>query len=285
VKHLMTPNRFAEQTVRSLTAGGKELLGELLRCLRFYSRLPVPVLASELDPYGQPSFATMPRVVPLAGAVIGVAGALVLLAAHGLGFGTWLCALLAVAMLTLATGAFHEDGLADTADGFGGGATPERRLEIMKDSRIGTYGAAALILVYLLRIVCVAELLARLGPLGAMAALVLVGALSRTAALVLMTLLPPARTTGASYAAGQPEPAVVIVAWLICGVLGLAAGIASPLPWLGILLAFLFAAALALVATRLSARLIGGQTGDVGGAIQQLAEVAAYLGLLIAAGP
>jgi adenosylcobinamide-GDP ribazoletransferase len=163
----MPTNRFAAETVRSLAAGGKELVAELLRCLRFYSRLPVPVLASEIDPYGPPDFATMPRAVPLAGAVIGAVGAIVLATGHALGLGAWLCAALAVASLTLATGAFHEDGLADTADGFGGGSTPERRLEIMKDSRIGSYGAAALILAYLLRVGCLAELILKLGPSGA----------------------------------------------------------------------------------------------------------------------
>jgi len=142
----MTPERSPERPVHSLAAGGRQVLRDLLRCLRFYSRLPVPVLASEIDPYGPPDFATMPRVAPLAGAVIGCVGALMLLAAFALGFGAWLCAAFAVAVLTLATGAFHEDGLADAADGFGGGSTPERRLEIMKDSRIGAYGGAALIL-------------------------------------------------------------------------------------------------------------------------------------------
>ena len=281
----MSPNRFAEQTVRGLAAGGKELLGEFLRCLRFYSRLPVPVLVSETAPHGPPDFATMPRLVPIAGAIIGFVGVLTLVLGHALGFGAWLSALLSIAALTLATGALHEDGLADTADGFGGGATPERRLEIMKDSRIGSYGAAALILAYLLRIACLAELLGRLGLCGAAAALVLAAALSRTAGLVLATLLPPARMTGSSHAAGRPAPPAVIAAWSICGGLGLIAGIATPLPWLGILLAFLLAGIVAVGMTRLSARLIGGQTGDVGGAVQQLAEIAAYLGLLIAARP
>ena len=110
-------------------------------------------------------------------------------------------------------------------------------------------------------------------------------ALSRTAGLVLMTLLPLARMGGSSYAAGQPQRRIVIAAWLICGGLALIAAIVAPLPWLGLLLAFLFAGAVALAMTRLSAALVGGQTGDVGGAIQQLAEVAAYFGLLIAARP
>jgi adenosylcobinamide-GDP ribazoletransferase len=113
----------------------------------------------------------------------------------------------------------------------------------------------------------------------------LVAALSRSAGLLLMTLLPPARMTGSSYAVGQPEPGATALAFGICAAFGLAAGIATPLPFPGVLLAFLLAAAIALAMTRLSKRLIGGQSGDVGGAIQQLAEIAAYLGLLIAARP
>ena len=285
VKRAMPLKPFAEDALRQLAAGGRNFLSDLLRCLRFYSRLPVPVLASEIEPYGAPDFATMPRAVPLAGAIIGAVGALVLAGGHTLGLGAWLCAAFAVASLTLATGAFHEDGLADAADGLGGGATPERRLEIMKDSRIGSFGGAALILAYLLRIGCLAEILARTDPFSAAAALIVVAALSRTAGLVLMTLLPPARVTGSSYVAGQPAAGIVATAWLICGALAVIAGIVAPLPWPGLLLAFVFAGGVAVAMTRLSARLIGGQTGDVGGAIQQLAEIAAYLGLLIAARP
>ncbi|HZY24150.1 MAG TPA: adenosylcobinamide-GDP ribazoletransferase, partial [Beijerinckiaceae bacterium] len=157
--------------------------------------------------------------------------------------------------------------------------------EIMKDSRIGSYGGAALVLAYVLRVACLAELLARLGTPGAAAAVVLVAALSRSAGLLLMTLLPPARMTGSSYAVGQPEPGAVALAFGVCAAFGLAAGLGSPLPFAGIILGFLLAGGVALAMTRLSKRLIGGQSGDVGGAIQQLAEIAAYLGLLIAARP
>jgi adenosylcobinamide-GDP ribazoletransferase len=268
-----------------VAAALRALYADLLKCLRFYSRLPVPAPAWERDPYGPPDFATMPRMLPVAGAIIGAVGAAVLVGAQMLGLGAFVAAALAVASLTLVTGAFHEDGLADTADGFGGGSTPERRLEIMKDSRIGSYGGAALVLAYVLRVACLAELLARLGTLGAAAAVVLVAALSRSAGLLLMTLLPPARMTGSSYAVGQPEPGAVALAFGICAAFGLAAGLGSPLPFAGIVLAFLLAGGVALAMTRLSKRLIGGQSGDVGGAIQQLAEIAAYLGLLIAARP
>src|SRR5918995_350416 len=116
---------------------------DLVQALRFYSRLPLPALA------------------------MGVA--LVL------GLGPWLAATLSVAVMTLTTGALHEDGLADTADSFGG-ATRERRLEIMRDSRIGSYGTAALILAFALRIGALAALVSRVDSSAAFAA-VLIAAL------------------------------------------------------------------------------------------------------------
>src|SRR3954463_5342045 len=121
---------------RELTSAGgiwvRAVFGEVARSLRFSSRIPVPTMNWETDPHGPPDFRTMPRVVPIAGALIGALGAAAILGGHALGLGAFVNAALATAVLTLVTGAFHEDGLADTADGFGGGATPERRLEIMK---------------------------------------------------------------------------------------------------------------------------------------------------------
>jgi adenosylcobinamide-GDP ribazoletransferase len=267
---------------RRWTAGsGRTLVIELLRSLRFYSRLPIPALSWETDTHALPT-GDAAAVLPVAGAIIGAAGSFALLLAHALGLGSFLCAALAVTTLALVTGALHEDGLADTADGFGGGSTPERRLEIMKDSRIGSYGGAALTLAFVLRIACLTELLARIGAAGAAAAIVFVAALSRAAPLLLLMVLPPARATGSSHAVGRPEPQVVGAAFLVCGGLALVAAFSGALPLSGLLLAFVLTAGISLAMTRLSARLIGGQTGDVGGAIQQLAEILAYLAILIA---
>ena len=274
---------------REITGAGgirvRAILGDVLRCLRFYSRIPVPPIGCEADPHGAPDFRTMPRVVPVAGALIGAFGAAAVLAGHALGLGPLVTAAFAIAVLTLVTGAFHEDGLADTADGFGGGATPERRLGIMKDSRIGSYGGAALALAYVLRVSCLGELIASVAAPSAAAAVVLIGALSRTAALIVMALLPPARMTGSAYAAGQAPVASVGTAWLVCAALGLLLVFTTSLRAAGVALGFVLAAAAALFMTRLSRRLIAGQTGDVGGATQQVAEIAAFLGLLIAAKP
>ena len=131
-------------------------------------------------------------------------GALALGLADRLGLPPLVCAGLAVGALVIVTGALHEDGLADVADGFGGGATRERKLEIMRDSRIGAYGAAALALSLILRVAALSALLDH--GLGAAAAgLILAGAASRAAALAPLALLPAARADGLGAGAGAPR--------------------------------------------------------------------------------
>jgi adenosylcobinamide-GDP ribazoletransferase len=250
------------------------------QALRFYSRLPVPALPWETDPHALPDFRTLSRALPLAGLVIGLVPAFVLALSLWLDLGAWLSAALAVAALTLATGAFHEDGLADTADGFGGGATRERRLVIMKDSLIGSFGGSALVLGFALRIGALATAASRLDAAPAAASLLIAAVVSRCAGLIVLTLLPPARLEGASFAVGQPNRADLHVAWAGAVGIALALGLAASLPLAGIALMILLPVAVALGITRVSDRLIGGQTGDVAGAIQQLAEVAALIGLL-----
>ncbi|KQP34274.1 cobalamin biosynthesis protein CobS [Methylobacterium sp. Leaf469] len=247
-------------------------------CLRFYSRLPVPALPGEGDPHAAPDFTRVPRMLPLAGLVLALPGGLVLLAAWGLGLGPFLAATLAVATGVLITGALHEDGLADVADGFGGGTTRERRLEIMRDSRIGAYGGVALVLALALRIGALATLLDRTGS-GAALALVLAAALSRTAALAPMVLLVPARRDGAAASVGRPGRPAVAVAGALALTLALLGGLLG-LPVGGVLLMLLLSGLGALAVTALARRRIGGQTGDVIGACQQMAEIAALLGLV-----
>lgn len=255
-------------------------LRDLAACLRFYSRLPVPALPGETDRHAAPDFRTVPRMLPLAGLVIGLPGAVALAAGLALGLGPFLAATLALTVSTLVTGALHEDGLADVADGFGGGLTVARRLEIMRDSRIGAYGAAALVLSYALRIGALATLADRIGWRVALA-LLTVAALSRTAALWPLCRLPPARPDGAAHAVGRPSGATHATAWALCLAVLIAAGLLG-LPWLGLALAGILAFVAAWTLARMAARLVGGQTGDVIGASQQTAEIAALLALVIA---
>jgi adenosylcobinamide-GDP ribazoletransferase len=265
-------------------AGLRARAVDLARCLRFYSRLPVPALPWEGDPYGLPEFRRMTPVVPLAGLLLGLPSALCLAAALALDLGSWLAAALAVAAATLATGAFHEDGLADTADGFGGGATPERRLAIMKDSLIGSFGASALALAFALRIIALATLVDRTGS-AALTAVLVAAVLSRTAGLMPLTFLPPARLDGASYAVGQPDREAFWQSCAFAALLSVLVGASGGLPPGGIALMLALAALSGWALTRLSERMIGGQTGDVAGAVQQIAEIAALIGLLIAVEP
>lgn len=260
---------------------GIDLAYDLAACLRFYSRLPVPRLPGEPDPHATPDFRTVPRMLPVAGVILALPAALVLIAAKGLGLGPFLAATLAVTLAALVTGALHEDGLADLADGFGGGTTRERRLEIMRDSRIGSYGGIALVLSLSLRIGALATLLDRTGAVSAAVAFVLAASLSRVAALAPMVLLAPARPGGASASVGRPSKGTVGIAAGIGLVLALLA-LPFGLPLAGLVLMPVLALTASLTLSGIAHAKIGGQTGDVIGACQQVAEIAALLGLILA---
>ena len=201
---------------------------------------------------------------PLVGVVVGGIGAAVYAACHRLGLAPALAALWALAALILTTGGLHEDGLADSADGFGGGRTRARKLEIMKDSRIGSYGALALMLSLALRAGAVA-LIAE--PQAVALALITAGALGRAAMLLPLRLLAPARTDGlGASVAGGPVPAAVLAA-VAAIVLALAF---HPLSRAAPMLAC--AALAGLAVSRLARLQIGGYTGDVLGASCVIAE-------------
>jgi adenosylcobinamide-GDP ribazoletransferase len=225
------------------------------------TQLPVP-------PGGEPRGAAAAWAWPVAGAAVGLIAAASAALALALGLPATVAAAVALAAQALVTGGLHEDGLADSADGLWGGPTRERRLEIMKDSRIGSYGALALGLTLLLRWSALAAMLAN-GP--AWGALLAVAALSRWPMAWLLAALPPAREGGLARFVGRPAAAT----------LALGAGMALALAILGGGAAGL-AAALAVLGTALAwtgfvrARL-GGQTGDTCGAAQQLSEIAALL--------
>ena len=248
-----------------MTAIGRQV--RLLVCaVQFLTRLPTPRLANF-----EPAWITRSaRYFPLVGQLVGVLSALVWLAAGRLWPGLP-AAVLAVAAAVLVTGGFHEDGLADSADGLGGGQDPARRLAIMKDSRVGSYGVLALVLALSLRI----ALLASLSPLAGALALVCAHGGARAAAVAVMALLPYAGDPQAAKVKPAPQgvrPAEALFA-LVLG--------AWPLVFLGpaqALLAVALAAVAATAMALLARRLIGGITGDVLGAVEQLAEIALLLG-------
>lgn len=234
----------------------RRIAGDIALALAFFTRLPLPVSV----PHRQLADAIW--AAPVAGAVTGLAGGLVFCLAGNLP--AVATALLAVTAMIIITGALHEDGLADVADGFWGGHTVPRRLEIMKDSRIGAYGVLALVLSVGLRV----TLIAAIAP--GIWTFILIGMLSRVPFAPMMAHLPVARTTGLAAASGQ---AGTRAAWISTGLIALLALIC-----LGVmpLIALLIAAAAVILIAR---QKIGGVTGDVYGATQQLSEIAILIAL------
>ncbi len=228
---------------------------DLATAFSLLTRLPVPVDHPRAGARG----AGAAWAYPVVGAVLGLlAGGLGWLL-FWFGWSSGMAAVFVIGAQVLMTGAMHEDGLADMADGMGG-FTAEKRLEIMKDSRIGAYGAIALVLALLARQAGVSEIAGSALPLT-MAAL---GAGSRALMVAVMAWLPNARPSGLSAKAGKPE------AWPALGI-GLAFCLLA-FGWGGFWVFACMALAVALVALLARARL-GGQTGDILGASQQAAEI------------
>jgi adenosylcobinamide-GDP ribazoletransferase len=216
--------------------------------------------------------------LPVAGLLVGLVGAAAYALAHRLGLTAAHGAILALASTTVITGALHEDGLADTADGLGG-RTRERKLEIMRDSRIGTYGVCALVISLALRWSALASIAA---PRSVLIALLLAHVAARAGLPLFMALVPPARSDGLSAGAGKPAGPNAAIA-LGLGAIVLAIGFGPGKAILAvILLAFI-----GLATAWLAMRQLGGQTGDILGAYEQLAEIAILLmaASLLHAGP
>lgn len=256
---------------------------DLMICLRFYSRVPLPRLSFEPETWDAATFGRAVGMAPVAGALIGTVGS-ASLALFGLllGLPSWIAAVLAIASIMAASGGLHEDGLADVADGFGGGRDRQRKLDIMRDSRIGTFGAAALVLSLMVRVGALAALIDRFGYAGATAALLAVHAASRGFGLWPLATLPPARTDGLAHAAGAVPKDAFLCALMLATLFG-----AVPPTFAGpgaghALLACAAALAASVAIARLARHQIGGQTGDVAGAAEQVAEIAFMLALLIA---
>lgn len=240
----------------------RDLADQLWSALALLTRLPLP----DHRPHG----AAAAWAWPLVGLILGLGASALGSVLLWLGLPPGPTAAATLAVLALATGAIHEDGLADTADGLLGGRTAERRLEIMKDSRIGSFGALALMLVTLAAWSALSALMAQ----GSHAtALIAACALSRAPMAAVMAALPPARPAGLSAATGRPSPRIAALSALIGALVALIllAGDAF-----GALVAAALLPALLAPAAR---RLIGGQTGDILGCAQQLC-FAAILSLL-----
>lgn len=242
--------------------------------LQFFTRLPIPRWVGFEPAWLQHAS----RYFPLVGIVVAaVSSGVFALAAY------LLPPAIAVLLATIAgiylTGAFHEDGFADVCDGFGGGGSAERVLEIMKDSRIGAYGAIGIGL--MLTVKCAT--LSHLAPRNVIAALLLAHPLSRLAAVSLIWRLTYVRAEGkAKPLAQHMSNGEFLTAAASACLPMLALGYANWLTWQAIVVSLLCAALATWWLSRIFAGRIGGFTGDCLGAVQQLAEVSIYLGLLAA---
>ncbi|KQV27645.1 cobalamin synthase [Rhizobium sp. Root1203] len=251
---------------------------DVARAVAFLSRIPMPRAAfAGFDG----NLARVARVFPVAGILIGLLPAIVLFIMLLLHADRLMSALVALAVQAVVTGALHEDGLADCADGIGGGHDRAQSLTIMKDSRIGTYGAIALILSFAIRAAAIAAI-ARAAPSFATAlALPAVACISRSALVWQWHRLPPAKTDGVAAAAGQPSEGAMHQA-LVAGCV-LAALLLWPALGLLPLVCGLLAAGLAVMAfTTLIRKKLRGHTGDTLGAAAQISETAALCALAMA---
>ena len=237
-----------------------EWLDDFKMAVGFLTRLPVP----HPDGAGA-NFARAYRLFPVVGGLIGLAAGLFCLALRKVGVPDLAAAALALGAAAFLTGALHEDGLADVADGFGGGRDVEAKLAIMRDSRIGSYGAIALIVGFATKL----SALAAIPDSYVVPSLIASHALARGVLPALALNLPYARADGLARSSGQPDPTTTAIAGALALLIALLA-----LSWSAALWAAAIAGVSGFVVARLALRQIGGQTGDVLGAAEQIAETA-----------
>ena len=246
-----------------------ELLERIAGDVRIAVSLSTILPAAPSAPLDNGEVARASWALPVAGLLVGLAGAVIYAIAHRFGLQPEPAAMLALAATILITGAMHEDGLADAADGLGGGDTRERKLDIMRDSRIGTFGACALIVSIMLRWSALQAIVETSGVAGAL----LMAHISARACLPLfMWLVPPARADGLSAGAGRPNPQSAMIA-LGLGIVCLAIGFGPGKAMLALILLSIAVLLWAFMATRQ----VGGHTGDILGALEQTSETVVLL--------
>jgi len=252
--------------------GKPNIWTEFKLCLGLLTRLPVGG-----DATVSPSIvARSSRWFPVVGALVGLLSAGTLWLSKLAGLPDMAAALIAIGFSILLTGALHEDGLADVADGFGGGTTREAKLDIMRDSRVGAYGVLALILAIGLKGALLVALM-NMGTGAAVVAMTVAAAASRLTPVLLMNRLPMARNDGMAVNAGTPDTTSVRTA---CGL-----ALASLLilaGWQAMLATIIATLSATAAIGALARRQIGGQTGDVLGAGQQITEICVLVGLVAA---
>jgi len=254
-----------------------DYLDDIARATGFLSRLPMP--ARHFDGHDG-SLVRASGMFPAAGLIIALCPALVVLILSAFGANAALTAILALTVLIGVTGALHEDGLADSADALGARGGREQMLEIMKDSRIGTYGVLALVVSFALRAISLTIILSVSGGWSTFLVLLAIAAASRAAMVWHWNTLPPARQNGVAAAVGAPEESARTSALISGGILFIAlVSLTSGLVAALISLALMAAAAgqwTSMVRTRLN-----GHTGDTIGATQQITETVCLTALAL----
>lgn len=245
--------------------------GDVAAALGLLTRLPVRVDTTTAMARG----ARAAWAWPVAGLVVGIIAAGAGAVSLWFGLGPGLTACIVIAAQVMVTGAMHEDGLADSADGLWGGWTEERRLAIMKDSRTGAYGVIALILSLLMRWVALSALI---GIDQLWLPVLLAALFSRVPMVALMVWLPPARTGGLSQSVGRPPVQTFWLALGLVAVMGMVVAGSWAIP------AAIVVGITTLIWGLIARAKIGGQTGDILGASQQLAEIAVFCVLVSVAG-
>jgi adenosylcobinamide-GDP ribazoletransferase len=257
---LTMPERSAVYDM--LKTGGADFLASLA----FLTRLPLPRDMASIP------LAQAMRAFPVVGAAIGAAAGVLLTTLQALGLPSLAAAGLTLAGLALLTGALHEDGLADVADGFGGGRDRARKLEIMRDSRIGTYGVVTLALILVIRAACFADIAGQSWWL-VICILAAAGAFSRALVVWLMATTDPARGDSLSAGAGRPSRDILLAALLVGAVAAVVLSYVT-VGLFGAAVIVLAGAVPAAVIRMLALRQIGGHTGDVCGALIVVSETA-----------
>ncbi len=263
-----------------------QFIRHLLLAIQFFTRIPVHGRLGAWVGFSpamlRASAAHFSGVGWIVAAVAGAVFAGLLMGLPGTHASPWVAAIACTVASVWLTGGFHEDGLADTADGLGGHVSRERALEIMKDSRIGAYGAMALVLALLMKISLLA-LLGEVDPPMALTALVCAHVFSRFLPLVLIRVLP--HVGDAAGSKSKPLADQISISALGIAMLWCMPAVALSLwavPDLTLLAGWLGAAVAGLWMTRILAVRLQGFTGDGLGATQQLSEIAFYLGVALA---
>ncbi len=273
-----TSKKTSKRTPEKTPPAGllNRVLGDFHVAWRFFTRLPLP----DGLPTNNTKLAAAASAFAPVGFVVGCAAALVLWLVASAGLPSLVAVLSGLAAAALITGALHEDGLADVADGFGGGATKTKKLEIMKDSRIGTYGVLALVFSVGIKAALLAAMVDGAGAGLAAVALIVAHTLSRAGLPMMMARMEPVRRSGLGKSAGRPEREDAFIAAAI-GLL-LAIFVAGPLVGYGaVLIAGLLAGLGFEAAGWLAHRQIGGVSGDVLGFAQQVTELLVLVALSV----